>query len=790
MRASSIKYKITKNTAWILFSSGLITILVVMAVTYQQTNTQKINDLKSLSFEKSDKISLLLQESSNFASYLVNFPQIAKWTEDSNPGNIKEALTFFNNFNVKKKYSAIFIMDKDGKVTISTDATFVGNNYSFRPYFKKAISGKSNMDMAIGSTSLTQGYYFAEPIKSVDETIIGVLVLKLSPESVYTVLENDPRRSDSHIMLTDQYGIIVYSDLKGRIFHSLGTLSTATLNQIKTDKKYLNLEISPIQYEKAQNIIDTTGETGTNIYNFLDNDDHALETIAITPVNHFPLYLISEESTWELSVGAYRLAAISGLLILLSILTALLSIFRLLTSRLEPLNKVNDMVKQVGAGNLDIESNIKTGDEFQKLSEFIVQMAQKIKEYYNELEEKIEARTKELASKNEYLNKNQSAIINILEDVESEKDKNADLAKDLKKFKLALDSSSDHIVITDSEGIVIYGNSMVEKLTGYSLEEALGKKAGTLWSYPMNTDYYEKLWKTIKTSKLPFYGELKNKKKNGEIYEARLDISPVLNDKGEAEFFIGVERDITHEKMVDQAKTEFVSLASHQLRTPLSSVNWYAEMLLAGDGGPLKPEQKTFVQEIYAGNQRMVELVNALLNVSRLELGTFAVEPEPTDVIETADSVIKELQPMILKKKLKVNFNYLKDIPIIQADPKLLRIVLQNLMSNAVKYTPDQGLISLEIGKNRKDLLITITDTGYGIPKKDQPRIFEKLFRAQNVREKDTEGTGLGLYIIKSIIEQAGGIISFKSKEDKGTTFYLNIPLTGMRKKTGTKKLE
>ncbi|QQG52596.1 MAG: PAS domain S-box protein [Candidatus Falkowbacteria bacterium] len=790
MSASSIKYKITKNTAWILFSSGLITITVVMAVTYQQTNAQKINDLKSLSFEKSDKVSILLQESSDLASYLASFPQVAKWAKDPSPKNTEAALSFFKDFNVKKKYAAIYIMDKNGTVPISTDATFVGNNYSFRPYFKKAISGKANMDVSIGSTSLTQGYYFAEPIKDIDNTVIGVLVLKLSPESVYTVLENTPRSPGSHIMLADQYGVIIYSDLKGRIFHSLGTLNPSTLNQIKTDRKYLNLEIKPIQYQKAQNIINTTGETGTNIYNYLDVEDRSIETIAITPVNHYPLYLLSEDSTWELSLGALRLAAISGLLILLSILIALLSIFRLLTRRLEPIIEINGMIKEVGSGNLNIENNIKSGDELEKLGDFIVQMAQEVKGYYNELEEKIKVRTKELASKNEYLNKNQSAIINILEDVEGEKDKNARLAEDLKKFKLALDSSSDHIVITDSEGITIYGNSMVEKLTGYSLEEALGKKAGTLWSYPMPKDYYENLWKIIKTNKLPFYGELKNKRKNGEVYEARLDISPVLNDKGEAEFFIGVERDITHEKMVDQAKTEFVSLASHQLRTPLSSVNWYAEMLLAGDGGALKPEQKTFVEEIYAGNQRMVELVNALLNVSRLELGTFAVEPEPINVIETADSVIKELQPIILKKKLKINFNYLKDIPIIQADPKLLRIVLQNLMSNAVKYTPDQGSVSLEIGKNRKDLLITVADTGYGIPKKDQPRIFEKLFRAQNVREKDTEGTGLGLYIIKSIIEQAGGIISFKSKENKGTTFYLNIPLTGMRKKTGTKKLE
>jgi two-component system phosphate regulon sensor histidine kinase PhoR len=377
-----------------------------------------------------------------------------------------------------------------------------------------------------------------------------------------------------------------------------------------------------------------------------------------------------------------------------------------------------------------------------------------------------------------------------LEDVEIEKNKASELAKNLEKFKLALDNASDMIVITDADGLLVYGNSMVEKNTGYILTDEIGKKAGKSWSLPMPLDYYEKLWKIIKTEKKIFNGELKNKRKNGQIYDARLSISPVLNDKNEVEYFIGIERDITHEKMVDQAKTEFVSLASHQLRTPLSSISWYAEMLLAGDGGKLNKEQTSFVNEIYHGNQRMVELVNSLLNVSRLELGTFAVDPEPTNIIEIAQSVLDELKPGITQKKLKLNFKHEKEMPIIQADQKLMRIVLQNLLSNAVKYTPASGRISMKISKDKENLLIEVADNGFGITKKDQPRIFEKLFRAQNVREKDTEGTGLGLYIVKSIITHAGGDVYFKSEEDKGTTFYVKVPLSGMKRKLGDKKIE
>src|SRR3989338_4600056 len=160
---------------------------------------------------------------------------------------------------------------------------------------------------------------------------------------------------------------------------------------------------------------------------------------------------------------------------------------------------------------------------------------------------------------------------------------------------------------------------------------------------------------------------------------------------------IKIFRDITYEREIDKAKTEFVSLASHQLRTPLSTVNWYAEMLLAGDAGELNPNQKKYLDEVYRSNQRMVELVNALLDVSSLELGTFALDPQSVDVRELAQSVIDEQMPQINAKKIIFSFSYAEDITLMQADPKLLRMVFQNLLSNAIKYTADGGKINAVI---------------------------------------------------------------------------------------------
>jgi PAS domain S-box-containing protein len=330
---------------------------------------------------------------------------------------------------------------------------------------------------------------------------------------------------------------------------------------------------------------------------------------------------------------------------------------------------------------------------------------------------------------------------------------------------------------------------MAERITGYSKKEMLGKKSGDLWGGKMDKAFYQKMWKTIRQEKKVFVGELTNKRKNGEKYEVQLRISPVLDEKGNEIFLVGIERDITKEKEVDRAKTEFVSLASHQLRTPLTSINWYAEMLLSGDAGKLTDDQQQFIDEIYRGNKRMVDLVNALLNVSRIELGTFSVEPKSVNIAEIANSVLEELKPQIQEKQMNVAVKYDKNTPTIKADPQLTRIIFQNLLSNAVKYTPAKGKIALNITKDKKDLFIKVTDSGYGIPKAQQAKIFTKLFRADNIQKKDVEGNGLGLYIVKSIIEHSGGKIWFESEENKGATFFVTLPLTGMRKRKGTKGL-
>jgi PAS domain S-box-containing protein len=412
-----------------------------------------------------------------------------------------------------------------------------------------------------------------------------------------------------------------------------------------------------------------------------------------------------------------------------------------------------------------------------------------LKNAYNNLEIIIKKRTKNLENA-------KLASQNILEDLNIEKLKYENLSKDLEKFKLALDNTSEQVVITDVKGVAIYANPAVEKITGYTPAEVIGKKSGALWKKPMPEEFYQKLWDTIEKEKKVFIGEIENRRKNGEVYTAAINISPIFNKNKEIIYFVSIERDVTREKEIDKAKSEFISLSSHQLRTPLTTISWYTEMILKGDVGKVAPDQKKYLEEIYKGNKRMIELVNTLLSVSHFELGTFNIEPEPVHLKDIAESVLRELKPQILSQKINIEKNYDSSLPMIFTDPKLIRIIFQNLLGNAVKYVEINGKIRLDISIQKSNALIKIWNNGMGIPKVAQPKIFTKLFRDDFARQKDPDGNGLGLYIVKSIVENFGGKVWFESPtettliskgENMGTAFYVTLPLSGVKKKESVK---
>lgn len=227
---------------------------------------------------------------------------------------------------------------------------------------------------------------------------------------------------------------------------------------------------------------------------------------------------------------------------------------------------------------------------------------------------------------------------------------------------------------------------------------------------------------------------------------------------------------------LDEAKDEFISMASHQLRTPLTSIKGYLSMVLEGDVGKVPPQQKEMLETAFTSAQRMVYLISDLLNVSRLQTGKFVIEPIESYLPDVVDQELKQLREAIAAKKIKLTYNKPKTFSKVKLDETKIRQVIMNFTDNALYYTPAGGEVKLELNETAKSVEFTVTDNGIGVPKAEQHKLFAKFYRAGNARKARPDGTGLGLFMAKKVIIASGGAIIFKTKEGKGSTFGFTFP--------------
>ncbi len=345
-----------------------------------------------------------------------------------------------------------------------------------------------------------------------------------------------------------------------------------------------------------------------------------------------------------------------------------------------------------------------------------------------------------------------------------------------KKFKQAVHSSTDSVLIVSPEGLIEYVNPSFELLTEYSFDDLYKKMFINIYKDKTPERVLRNVQNAFTEGRSFRTEDMVVLKKNGSTYTEEFSMYPIKEDLQITHFVI-LGQDITKRKEIDKAKTEFVSLASHQLRTPLSAIRWYAEILMRDVAGSLNAKQEKYVKEIYDANIRMIDLVGTLLNVSRLDLGKFPIKKQITDIIKVAKSVLKDITPLYIKKNIRLIKEFDENIKPVYTDPKIIHMILQNLISNAVKYTQEKGEIRVSLKNRDNNILIEVSDNGFGIPEVEQKKIFSKFFRAENAKETDSSGTGLGLYIVKAVIEKIGGSISFESREGEGTTFYAIIPI-------------
>jgi signal transduction histidine kinase len=237
-------------------------------------------------------------------------------------------------------------------------------------------------------------------------------------------------------------------------------------------------------------------------------------------------------------------------------------------------------------------------------------------------------------------------------------------------------------------------------------------------------------------------------------------------------------------KALDSAKDEFISMASHQLRTPLTSVKGYISMILEGDAGEINDLQKKFLNQAFISSQRMVYLISDLLNVSRLKTGKFVIENRETYLPDTVEDELRQLDETIKARGLSIDYKKPKKFPTVMLDEDKVRQVIMNFADNAIYYTPSGGKIYIELKATDEVVKYTVKDTGIGVPKHEQHHLFTKFYRAGNARKARPDGTGLGLFMAKKVITAQGGSIIFSSEQGKGSTFGFSLPRKKVEKTT------
>ena len=455
--------------------------------------------------------------------------------------------------------------------------------------------------------------------------------------------------------------------------------------------------------------------------------------------------------------------AFASLFLLLGILVFLLGIalaYFLAHSLTSPIIGLSSRVTRLRPDQWVFRRSVHSGDEVEALDRAVSDMAARLEKGYRYLESEVDERTKEL--KEQY-------------------------AKDH-----AILSSIQHgILVMDASGHVIDANPAALGMMAIRSDHVLGQKIRDVLTLShhqaiVTADEHPILrcLRHHKVDRPPPNAQLSIVHPSGK----RIPIMMVVSPLSVGRHFLGVIavfHDVTEERQVDYMKSEFISLASHQLRTPLSTITWYLELLETDEQGKLSSTQRSYIEQMATASRRMAHLIDALLHASKLEGQSIQAIPQNVNITTLIHDAVDGIRPIAEERKISLEAKLPARATILSTDPTLVLVVLQNLLSNAVKYSEVGGHVTVDLAKGAGGISIVIRDTGLGIPMVEQQRIFTRLFRGSNVRKVDTTGSGLGLFISRMIVGQLGGKIHFKSREGKGTQFTVQLPLHIRKKRSG-----
>jgi PAS domain S-box-containing protein len=655
----------------------------------------------------------------------------------------------------------IFLLNSSGKIIKSSDEHRIGENRSNDEYFINASKYVYIKDAYLSNTTKVPSMAFSTIYNQ------GVLVMRINLDKLQSTVSRRiglKNTGEVYIMNKDGYTIspLLFSEntfLKTRL-ESEAAKECLNLLKTRDSKETLHEEASQFDIYKNYRGIDVVGQYHTS---------HLMDWC-----------ILGEMDESEAMARANALFEFSIIrMILVMVMLSFVSIYLLAKFIILPLKKLQSAIKIITNGNFDHKIINNSKDEFGQLSRSFNKMALVIKDNRAQIDEKVKLQTQKIIDNESALKNQQLATLNVLEDVQKEK-KRAIIEQE--KLKAILEGIGDGVFVVDKNYKILIFNKVASLISGFTEQEALGKnyKKVLKFIYEKNSKENDKF--VVDAINLGVAQKMANHtcliKKNGKLVSVADSASPIKDADENVVGCVVVFRDITEERTLNQAKSSFISTASHQLRTPLTGIRWLSEILLK-DSSLMSKENKQYVIDINLSSERLAKLIDELLDISRIEGKKKGVKEKDIDITSFIEEYLLEIKTLLKIKEIELTLvNNAKGEKII-TDQSALKNIIHSLVSNAIEYTPKKGKININVGIDKKEnsLLFEIKDNGIGIPYKNQETIFEKFTRGDNANQAKVSGTGLGLYIVKNTVKMLNGSVRFESDVNKGTTFYIALPL-------------
>lgn len=775
--------KIRNKIFLVFFVVGLaLTFMGVMVLYIAAADNLKaeiFNNLKATTEDKEEWVNLYIQKKKDDATMLANSPLVRQLLNGQLISDVQSAEEYLRNFGEFYNYSDLFLIGPDGDVWWSKmQGPELGTNLETGILKDTALAetykkSKEQREVVYSDYGFYPSYdepqsFIAAPVYArSNNEFIGIVILQTDIEQINEIIDKGDSLGETG------YVYIVGEDLLLR-----------SASQAFEYKSTLKEKIDTLNSETCFNEGEILHESHEGVSQFKNHQN----------VKVLGTHVYIPEMKWCLlaEMGVDEALAPINEILIVGILLGIFIVFVVFATATwlgraisRPVLKLKEGIKIVENGNLDLKIGVGTNDEIGDLTGSFNKMTGAMKKSRREVENKVQEQTKEIVKHKTKLENQQKAVLNILEDVADEKDM---IAKERDKINTILYSIGDGVFVVDREYRIKVFNKMAARISGFTEEEVYDKKYNSALKFVSekenkSTDNFIK--NAIETGKQQ---ELSRDSvlitKDGVKIPVADSAAPFKDKNGNVIGCIVVFRDITKEREIEKMKSEFVSITSHQLRTPLTVMGWELEMMNKGFFGEFSEKQKVEMEKLTNSHIHMLDLVNDLLDASRIDAGRLELRLENVQLDDIIKNSIDNVSGLAAKKMIKLSApKFRKSLPFVNVDSLKISEVIQNLIENAVKYTSDGKKVDVRYGvsKDNNFVVFSVKDQGIGIPLKDQKRMFTKFFRADNAIKTKKTGTGLGLYIAKNIVNQLKGDIWFESKEKKGTTFYLKLPIVNRK---------